>query len=130
MSEFLKNDMFDVFHQNSLKRKAQPPNDQSSLKKLKSDNNSHPMQNLEQNLVEISHGKQEVSDLEEEEKDVEIKDITAEKEKEVQKKYILEKFDIDVTTENFGCVHEIVSPKGYQRKGINIYFFGKKIIFC
>ena len=58
-------------------------------------------------------------EIEEEEKDAEIKKELDLKEKELQKKYMIEKFDIDITTEDFGCLHEIIAPKGFQRKGIN-----------
>ena len=120
MSDFLKNDIFDVFQPNSLKRKF--PNQTptaSSQKKLKIENNNqiptNPMKKLEETLMHSTIEKQEDSEIEEE-KDPDFKDLT-EKEKELQKKYMLEKFDIDITTEDFGCVHEIVAPKGYQRKG-------------
>lgn len=117
MSDFLKNDIFDVFQPNSLKRKLPNQNPPaSSQKKLKVDNNpqslSNPMKKLEETLMDE---KLEDSEIEEE-KDPDFKDLN-EKEKELQKKYMLEKFDIDITTEDFGCVHEIVAPKGYQRKG-------------
>lgn len=121
MSEFLKNDMFDVFQQSSLKRKPiQPPlsNDSSAQKKLKSEHLSktlNPMKILEENINDLPLEKLGDSDIEEE-KDQEVKELT-EKEKELQKKYLLEKFDIEVITEDFGCVHEIVAPKGFQRKG-------------
>jgi len=118
MSEFLKNDIFDVFQPNTLKRKF-PQGNSASQKKVKLDvdssSASNPMKKLEENLAEIVNEKVEDSEMEEE-KDPDAKDIN-EKEKELQKKYMLEKFDIDITTEDFGCLHEIVAPKGYQRKG-------------
>ena len=77
------------------------------------------MKKLEENLKELTHDRLDDSEIEEE-KDEEMKELT-EKEKELQKKYMLEKFDIEVITEDFGCVHEIVAPKGFQRKGITFF---------
>ena len=81
--------------------------------------NSILMKKLEENLKELTHDRLDDSEIEEE-KDEEMKELT-EKEKELQKKYMLEKFDIEVITEDFGCVHEIVAPKGFQRKGIDFF---------
>ena len=122
MSQFSKNEMFEVFQQNPLKRKTQQTStDETVHKKNKHDNNNvqnlvNPMKKLEETL-ELPLEKHGNSDIEED-KEIDSKEIT-EKEKKIQKKYMLEKFDIDITTEDFGCVHEIISPKGYQRKGIN-----------
>lgn len=141
MSEFLKSEMFDVFQPASLKRKTldsteineiNQNNGSNAKKKIKNENNSqfipnpmNPMKNLEEKMKdhekEIPPEKAQNNvtiEIEEEEKDAEIKKELDLKEKELQKKYMIEKFDIDITTEDFGCLHEIIAPKGFQRKGI------------
>ena len=81
MSDFLKNDIFEVFQAKLPQMKAsQPKSPTSSQKKLMIDNNpqrsSNPMEKLEETLMEI-----------EEEKDSDFKDLN-EKEKDLQKMHI------------------------------------------
>lgn len=124
--------MFEIFQPNSMKRKAVDPvteaengKNTESKKKIKNESNSqipnNPMKVLEEKIND-NDNKQEktIIDLEEE-KDLEAlrEQENENKEKESKKKYMIEKFDIDITTEDFGCLHEIVAPKGFQRKGLN-----------